>query len=359
MSKNKKDVLLNISLTILSFLIVFGSLELYARYKYFGGSLRQKGLHSRGKAFQSKKHTPVRIVCVGASTTHGTGRVDPKEAYPYYLEQIINDSMGKDFADVWNSGLPARGTEYQRNFVKERIDDQELDMIVLHSMYNHFAPLAFPKDGRSKVAKIIEEHSRIKAVYHWDKMSIPEMINVFLMEHSCFYTRLREKVLIMKQKNLDAYYRKRQEITGAKYYYNTYNADTQKDMDNICTLFLKRYYDAIEDIVLSAKDRNVDVVLIVGPYPYFAKEYKSPPQESYRAVFGKARQCLFELGRKYGLLVIDTNDEFYKGRDPEELFADSVHLTPKGNYILAGIIASKIMPRLEKYRSYSNTKQIR
>src|SRR3989338_5070586 len=198
MRRINKSLIINIAISIASLVIFFGLCEIYARYRYYGGFLTEHGFQSRNGKYATKKVTPIRMICVGGSTTHGGGDVESNETYPFYLEQILNNKFHQRMVEVINSGLPATPTEYHRDFIRDRIDDQELDTLIVHRIYNHFSSF-YPAHYDPKIDKIlIERSSKVKTMYRWDKMNLAEMANIFLMEHSFFYTRLREKILKMR-----------------------------------------------------------------------------------------------------------------------------------------------------------------
>ena len=233
--------LINSLVMFLSVAIFFGALEAWARYKYFGGHLTEKRFFSRGKTFATKKQTPFRIVCVGGSTTQGSGAVKDTETYPFYLEVVINNLIGSKFVEVINSGLPATPTEYHRDFIKQRIGDQELDMIVLHSLYNHFSSF-YPYIYNPEVDKVfIDQSSKVRTKYHWNKMNPFEALNIILMEHSYCYTRLREKMLSVNHKDISTYYTTKQRFTYAEDMRRRRVVDTKEAKDAVLTDYVNRY----------------------------------------------------------------------------------------------------------------------
>ena len=352
----------NLSLAILSLIIVFGSLEVYSRCKYWGGGLRQKGFYSRGqKHYTPKKNTQCRIVCLGGSTTHGAANVEDDGTYPFFLEQIVNEKFNTNYVEVLNSGLPGRTTEHLRDFLKERIDDydQELDIIILHSLYNQFSHFLLCMNDPEKDVYIRPEHPyRYKRVYNWNKITSLEAINITLMEHSYFYTRLREKLLKIKKRNINEYYSEQRKKEGIGFIgkeSEVFRIDTEENREKTLSIFIDRYRNAIEDIVLLSRSRNVDVVLIIPPYPTYHKKpeedvatYRS--RQYFDGVFRKARECIIEIGQKYGLLVVDAESKFLQIKRNSELFHDTLHLTEEGNYILADSIASELVPYLDRLK---------
>ena len=114
-----------------------------------------------------------------------------------------------------------------------------------------------------------------KTVYNWDKIASLEAINVTLMEHSYFYTRLREKFLTIRKKNIDEYYSDngRKGVRGAiRKEGEKYDARSKEEIDNTLSLFINRYKKALEDIAMIAKARHIKLIFIVPPYPTFNKK---------------------------------------------------------------------------------------
>jgi len=344
-----KKLATNIIVPLLVIILSFTALEIWARCKYFKGSIKQKGFASRGKELIAKKHTPIRIVCVGGSATHGGGDLQDNETYPYFLEEMINKKLGFNYAEVINSGLPIRAPEYQRDFIRERIGDQELDMIIWDPINAHFFPFI---DAGENVKEVIVERGIVKDVYLWDKMTLRDAIHIFLSEHSYLYTRLNEKLLRMSGRDLNKYYAEKKDYIKGETNNIYYKTGSGKERDEVLILFLNRFYSMVEDVIVITKAHNVELVLLVPPYPVFNEEFarhidELRPQQYYNVACEKARQILVELANKYGVQVIDADEAFTKiGRNIDQ--GSSVHLTRKGYYLLAGVIADKLIPYLEK-----------
>ena len=182
-------------------------------------------------------------------------------------------------------------------------------------------------------------------------MTLPEILNLFLMEHSYFYTRLREKVLLMRKEDLNAYYARERDYIRGEQYVTPLEAGTDEEKRRSLASFVRRYYEAIEDIILTAKASGVDVILAIPPYPFFewerlGRKKNMEYHKYYDAAFERARRCLEELGKKHDLLVIDADRAFLKAGRKAEMFIDDIHLTKKGNYALADIMASEMLKRL-------------
>ncbi|MFH1189230.1 MAG: SGNH/GDSL hydrolase family protein [Candidatus Omnitrophota bacterium] len=343
-SSGKANLAVNMLLLAASLTVTFASLEIYARWKYGRFNMKEKGFYCRGERYELKKERDIyRIVCIGGSTTFGGSEY--REAYPYYLERILNDGRSGRRFEVINSGIAAAATEFHRDLVKERIDDGDVDMLVIHSLYNHFGP--FYTCGKDPRGQVIFENNKVRIGWQWDRMSFTDKLKVFLTEHSYFYCMFRDYLARFKKLDSNLYLSKK---AGYQIKYGEcaeHNIDSIKDLDKLLAGFLDRYRKAIEEMIQTAMARRSEVVLVIPPYPFSVDEPGEDPVsfrsgQYYAGVFEKARDVLTSLGRQYGVTVIDADREFLRiGRTPD-LFIDFVHLTAKGNRQFADIVAAGI-----------------
>ena len=351
-----KKLAVNIAVPLLVVTVSYTALEIWARCKYYKGSIKQKCFASRGKELTKNKHTSVRIVCIGGSATHGGGNLQDNETYPYFLEEMINKKLGTNYVEVINSGLPARVPEYQRDFIIERIGDQEVDMIIWDPINAHFFPFL---DTGENVEKILTEHGFVKNVYSWDKMTLRDVIHVFLSEHSYLYIRLNEKLLRMCGQDLNKYYAQKKDYIKGEAKDVRYKVVSKKEQDDVLTLFLNRFYSMVKDVIDITKAHNVKLVLLVPPYPISSKEFAEHidelrPKQYYNIACEKAKQILMKMSERYGVQVIDADDAFTKiGMNIEQ---GSVHLSREGYYLLAGVIADNLIPRLKENEPISRSR---
>lgn len=115
----------------------------YPGYKY-KGLVQHNADGYRGDKVPLSKGEKYRVLCLGGSTTYGTGVVNPAEAYPAQLEVLLNQfiitdtvlARRYDGAEVLNAGLEA-GTsaeELQQYLLKYRY--YKPDAVVVHSGIN-------------------------------------------------------------------------------------------------------------------------------------------------------------------------------------------------------------------------------
>ncbi len=364
-----KELLLNISSSILVVMVFFGILELYARYRFFEGTkLADVGFATREGHTPLKKTTPLRIVCIGGSTTYGY-YVASNESYPAYLEKILNEKFNKRVVEVQNSGIPKVDSLFFKEYVRKRISQQQLDILIVDCVYNDFgAFFPFFYNPTTNVLTADYRWRTIGVKYNWENFNFFERINIFLNEHSYFYVRFRERLLksIHRGKTLGQIYQMRASEAGKKSkerkpfiegipdikYYDMSTKDNKNDVINS---FFRRFREDIESIIIDAKAHNVDVVLVIPPYPLMkysvwksTKTDQNISDDLFKEVFYSAKNILTELSVKYNLLFIDNDNELNKRGRNEIYFYDAIHLSPQGNHVIAEILAEKLQPYLKK-----------
>ena len=349
-SNQLKKALIKIVVPLVVLSVLLGGLELWARYKYFhSGYLRGKGFLSRGKEYAPANNPMVRIICVGGSATYGDSSLKDEETYPAYLEKRLNERLGAGTVEVVNGGMAATTTEYQSSFIKERIGDQKFDILVWDTVNSHLFPF-FPTD--SEVKEVIVEKGRVKNAYDWRKMGLTDIIHVFLSEHSLLYTRIQEKFLRIRGVNLNDYYAKPKPYVKNNREENTHKYGSDEEYEKTIAIFVGRLHKTIQEVVAAAKRHDVETVLLIGPYPYFGNEptenFEGYRQEQlYYKAFAEGRECLKRIGKEYGVLFIDADSEFLRRGRTRDLFFSGVHLSGRGNKMLADIIASGLEPLLK------------
>jgi len=369
--KNARSMLINLFVALVAVSLFFGALELYSRWRYFQGTkLADTGFATREGFTPPVKRAPLRIVCIGGSTTYGY-YVARDESYPAYLETILNKRFGRRIVEVQNSGLPARNTAFLKDYVKKRIGQQELDLLLVDCIYNDFKDF-FPFFYDPFRDSQLTEDNRLHIVgtrYNWKYFNLPETLNLFLSEHSYFYSRFREKLLMARYrgKTLGEIYQlqaaaaqKRRGERPAENFIVTVPDIKQHDMSTeakrnaVIESYFRRYRENTKEIIVAAKARAVAVVLISPPYPLMKYSVwkgvlsnSDVSDEYYRKVFYGAKAILKELAEKHGLLLIDNDEALTRRGRNEEFFFDAVHLSPQGNLMIAELIADQLEPYLK------------
>ena len=76
----------------------------------------------------------------------------------------------------------------------------------------------------------------------------------------------------MRKEDLNAYYARERDYIRGEEYVTPLEAGTDEEKRRSLASFVRRYYEAIEDIILTAKASGVDVILAIPPYPFFEWE---------------------------------------------------------------------------------------
>ncbi len=96
----------------------------------------------RGGEVKPEKGKAIRIVCLGSSTTYGTG-LDYDETYPKLLQDKLNRRFGKDRFEVVNAGQPGLNLTHIVELVKHKVITLSPDMVILMNLNNNLAAPGF------------------------------------------------------------------------------------------------------------------------------------------------------------------------------------------------------------------------
>lgn len=77
------------------------------------------------------------ILCVGDSFTYGLG-TSRGEAYPAYLQRILDQRLGKGSARVYNCGIPGQNSSQARDRFISQLDDIKPKAVVILIGHNNF-----------------------------------------------------------------------------------------------------------------------------------------------------------------------------------------------------------------------------
>jgi hypothetical protein len=271
----------------------------------------------RGREFLKEKPKGCARICVfGGSSTFGFGVTD-QQTYPVYLEEILNaHSRGKRY-EVINCGLPAYRMKDIYNLFRNEVIRYNPDILVIYEAWND----AFYPDVIRNKSALLKLHDLF--YYKW-----------------MLYTLVLEKYSTLKQNNPFPFFYKNKKIPG------DYSA----------------YLRLLVDL---AEKNKIGVVLVKQPTNYRLSGFVwgcpmgqlediyegcNNLMDSYAIAQRYYVKEMEQIGRLKGLLIADPISAI-EGRG--ELFIDPIHLAPKGNKILAGIIAKEFRNNT-KDDDYSN-----
>ena len=96
----------------------------------------------RGGEIKKEKGDTIRIVCLGSSTTYGTG-LDYDETYPKILQDKLHSMFGEDRFEVINAGQPGLQLLNVIALTKDKIVHLSPDIVILMNVNNNFAAPGF------------------------------------------------------------------------------------------------------------------------------------------------------------------------------------------------------------------------
>jgi len=291
-------------------------------------TINSKGF--RNKEFNTKKNTEHRIISFGGSTTMGLESPDDR-TYPAILEQILIDKNID--AEVLNFGFGSKSL----NFIKELYLLESLtykpDFISIYSARN-----SIMYDSIGTKLKI-------------DTVNNPKLqkINFFLINNIMSFHLLYKIYKKILSSNIDS-----------KKIISPFN---EKIEHNIY-YFSKQYFNTIKQIVDHAGKNEIKVILIKQAFYINPKIQKIIREKnldnlidtlqnlrkiktydlSYKDIFWIVtitilNKQLEKFNHYENVIIVDPTDDLIESK---KNFEDFLHLTDKGNYILANSIFKKI-----------------
>ncbi len=135
----------------------------------------------RGEEIPLKRNSSYRILCLGGSTTYGTGVTDANDTYPAQLKTIL-EASGKfpQGVEVINAGVEAATSAEELNYYNFKFSYYQPDLVILHSGGND--ALVFKDDSFYQ----LDYTNFRKLRFHFEPA--PQLVK-FLM-HSKFFSFL-------------------------------------------------------------------------------------------------------------------------------------------------------------------------
>ncbi|HML55798.1 MAG TPA: SGNH/GDSL hydrolase family protein [Solidesulfovibrio magneticus] len=290
-----------------------------------------------GDAFKPKKTEGVfRIICLGGSTTLGTGSESYTLSYPYLLQDMLQQtSKNKNVViEVINGGVYGYHSWHNLYRVSKELGVYSPDMyIIMDGLNDVFASCLLNKQDLQTARTA---NSNILSLLVASDKGVLGEIDAFL-NHSAFYRKLKT-LLPQESVVLDS-------------------ADVSHAMEEKMTYF--RYKTNLADIVRHAREAGTDVLLV--NHPWIVRDQLTIEEELSRNVkeIPTDQMPVYKFGRNYISRTIDQLHEELsvavvnpqpvfdayttRPKDIYRMFSDSVHYTKFGNYILARTIYKKLM----------------
>ena len=251
--------------------------------------------------------TMARLFMMGGSSTLGADNSDNK-TYPYLTQDVLKKRYGKDI-EVINGGIGGVNISEIYHLLEKEVFDLSPDMVTIYSGYNNWNVKSREGIGWRSVLFHIKE---------------------FFIGKSLLFCTINEKIQLLKNQNCSALY------------YNPGVAEAILQDQKIWSDF--RLY--LEKICISAKRRNIRVVLITQPLYLVDRNPDNfwEDKKLWEKHYEMTNAIIKDVAKEQGVLCIDVASHFDR-LDPDhkrELFVDVVHLTDKGNMAVAEVIAKNL-----------------
>lgn len=289
------------------------------RYGFHSFKVAVNSQGFRGKEISVVKSPNVcRIFCLGGSSTEGLEVEDGKD-YPSLLEAKLNSSGRPPKAEVINAGYMGSISDMMRSLFFCDILKYEPNIVIIYAGFNDYH---FFIDN----AHIIE--SKFKA-------AISEYLMNSLLSRSLLFRVLYEKRYIYAKK-----------------------VYARPDVERVIANFGKN----LNEIVKSARKNNVKLILAKQGLNIDGSDMSAGEagmtaisrmidlgkpitrDEIYLYMYLRIRGVIEKIGADNGIAVADVAGVLSK-YPPEEVYYDMVHLTEKGNEVIAGTFEKKINER--------------
>ena len=291
----------------------------------------------RGDEFSLKKNVKNRIIAFGGSTTIGLGS-EINETYPKSLQ----DRLEKEDYDVevLNFGLPAKSLNFIRELYFKEAFKYKPDIIIIYSNRN---PIMYDSIGTKIMIDERLDNDKIIRT------------NLFLMDNVMTFRLLYK----LYRKVINLTIRSDEVISPYK-----------NDIKHNIFYFTDQYYKTLNEIINFSKKNSTKVVLVKQAFffnPPIQKKLRSYDlkenievlknlkknnidQLNYHDSFWSVTNVVLnktmdKFKNRQNVIVVDPIDSLLKNK---QNFTDYVHLSPKGNVILANKISDKIKSILRK-----------
>jgi len=283
-------------------------------------NINSKGF--RGREFTIKKEK-IRIIAFGGSTTIGLESLDD-QTFPAQLETLLNKKNLNEY-EVLNMGFGSKSLNFIRQLYFTEAHIYKPDFIIIYSNRNNIMYDAGNVDFFLKNQFFTNVH--------------------FIFSENIMIYRLMSKSYkrFMNLNLKNNVYKSPYHLNGIKEYY-----------------FTNTYKEVLFDIIKFAEKNNTQVILVKMAYnfpfsnlneikkysnedllknyenDFFKKKYNLDEVTLFWSVFGTIlNNQIDDFKVNKNVIIVDPREDLEKN---SKNFTDQIHLTPKGNSVLAGII---------------------
>ena len=264
----------------------------------------------RGPEIKAKEKGMIRIVCLGGSTTYGSG-LDYIDTYPVILQQKLDKKFGTQRFEIINCGQPGLNLSQIVSFTKDEMNQLDPDVVLLMSIENNFAAPGFWFVGVEAGDNALANFNKIK---------------YFILRHSALGFIANEAIENITKTGINNYF---------KYFDWKSFAYALMAQENIWQASYEQNLRMLFNILL---ENNSSIKFI------FLKEaFNFSDKSEMRLPFDKAMEIAEKAGKQAeGLQTIDICSEILnaaqRGEPVWQHPLDPTHLIRRGNEILADVL---------------------
>jgi hypothetical protein len=287
-------------------------------------NINSKGF--RGKEFEIEKKK-IRIAVFGGSTTIGLESPEDK-TYPYQLEQFLNKSS--DSYEVINMGFGSKSLRFIKSLFFNEVYIYKPDFIIIYNNRN-----SIMYDGSSVEHSF--ENAKILRIHY------------SLLDNIMTYRLIKKIYNKIYNYNINTKYLKspfHNKGISKEYLLNGYKNSLIEiikfaNEKKIKVVLVKEAYNFNSNIIEEVNIFSIDDLIEKYEKNFFIQKYNLDETSNFWIVLGAIlNKKLDELTNFDNVIVVDPIKKLLKSKDN---FTDYIHLTPRGNEILAKEIYNSII----------------
>ena len=295
------------------------------RYKNQFTSYEINSLGFRNKEFSLKKDK-IRIIAFGGSTTIGLESPDNK-TYPYQLEELLNEKNNN--YEVINMGFSGKSLNFIKNLFFNEAHKYQPDIIIIYSNRN----------------SIMYDGSSVEVNFKKSKLL---KLNYYFQENIMTYRLLWKINKKIVNFNLQSDYLKspfQKKGVSEKYLTHGYKNSLIEIINfskekKIKVILVKQAYFFEPNIIPELNKFSIEELIKNYKIDFFIKKYQLKDNMNFWSILGTILNKNIDMLKNYeNVIIVDPIYELTNSRDN---FTDYIHLTSKGNKILANKIYQSI-----------------
>lgn len=278
-----------------------------------------------------------RIVCLGGSTTYGTGVDDYRQSYPYLLEGHLKE-LGLNQVEVINAGVPGYGSlEILLNY-QLLISELKPDLIIIYSGINDimarmvWPPEAFHADNSGYRSTQLFNQS----IPIWEYSSVIRSI-LIKMQLTDSHSKLTQIDPVAETSIANDFFQQLREDVPLSGILKT------PGIDSVLTSNSSRFFDEnITKLIQQARSEGTQTILTSFLFdPTFYQNKNNNLPQVLASAIQQSNQVLEKISIDEGALFLDLVTVLKERRGLHK--SDGIHFTESGNEFRASALAKYII----------------